>query len=114
MMLERFLNSTKPNWRMKNERMMSYFEFMCALLVSGSVITTIVALIVIRKGTTKTNLQSYREQYEEVKVRNALHTLKEYCDNHVDCKGCYIASRKSPYEACPCATLVNEVNVDDK
>lgn len=93
--------------------MMSYFEFMCALLVSGSVITTIVALIVIRKGAAKTNLQSYREQYEEVKVRNALRFLKEYCDNHVDCKECYIASRKYPYEACPCATLVNEVYEHD-
>lgn len=51
---------------------------------------------------------------EEIKLKQALRFLKEYCDNHVVCKGCYIASRKYPYEACPCATLVNEVVEDDK
>lgn len=51
---------------------------------------------------------------EEDELKNALRFLKEYCDNHVNCKGCYIASRKYPYEACPCATLVNEVYEDDK
>lgn len=46
---------------------------------------------------------------EEIKVRDAILFLKEYCDKHVDCKGCYMASRIYPFEACPCATLVNEV-----
>ena len=51
---------------------------------------------------------------EEIKVKDSIYFLKEYCDKHVDCKECYIASRIYPYEACPCATLVNEVNVDDQ
>ena len=46
---------------------------------------------------------------EETKLKDSIRFLKEYCDNHVDCKGCYIASKRYPYEACPCATLVNEV-----
>lgn len=51
---------------------------------------------------------------EEIKLKDSIYFLKEYCDKHVNCKGCYIASRKYPYKACPCATLVNEVVEDDQ
>ena len=90
---------------------MSDTMLICLIIIA--ICTVAIAVTTVISGMSTKNLEKYREQYEEVKVRNALHTLKEYCDNHVDCKECYIAERKYPYETCPCATLVNEVYEHD-
>lgn len=43
---------------------------------------------------------------EEIKVKDALYTLREYCNKHDDCEGCFIRS-KFVYGVCPCASLLN-------
>jgi len=35
-------------------------------------------------------IEQHKQFDEEIKLRDSIHFLKEYCDNHETCEGCYI------------------------